>query len=76
MNVKPQRKSALVNVGVPRDLHREMSDYVDTRGMKLRSLPAVLWAGFKLLTPEQISQAQQGASRYMARRQRRTKVPA
>jgi hypothetical protein len=64
-------KSDVVTVGIPRDLHREMSEYAEPRGMKIRSLPAVLWSGFKLLSPEQQVVAQEKAGRYLSRRRGR-----
>ncbi len=73
---KSNKTEPLVSVGIPRDLHREMTEYVQPRGMKMRSLPAVLWSGFKLLSPEQLKEAQDRAGQYLARRHPRQKQPA
>lgn len=64
-------KSGRINMAVPVPLHRELRDYADSRFMKLRDFPAVMWEGFKMLSPEQVSQAQEQASRFAARRSSR-----
>lgn len=46
----PQTK--VVSIAIPQDLHREMQDFTSRIGLKLRSLPAILWRAWSEIPDE------------------------
>lgn len=44
-----KQDTGLINIGVPKDVHTEISQFADAKGLKLRALMPKLWEVFKTL---------------------------